>query len=547
MIVHHTVTSVDAKPERLAQGQVSQGKAGITYHFLISGDGTIYQTQLLDTATEQTLQTVANNDGIAVGLIGNFTAAVPGDGQMQATAHLIAWLLQEYRLPAEAVVGRSEIDTTVGSPGTQWLKSAQYKYTLLDAIKEFQQGPVDPVVMRLRKQVKDLTAEVARLKPLADQVELLKKQIAEQEREIERLKQALIVAGGGVPKPTLIDMVERLERHPSLPPYERRTQKISAILVHHAETPKTMTVEQIAWYHVHGERTNNRGELVKEQWPGIAYHYVIAPDGTIYQGQRHETRSYHAGNANDYSLAVSLIGSFMGYTEPPADRLPTPAQMRSAARLIAWLLQELKLPLESVMGHREVGLTDCPGDQWLSQTTWKNTLRQAIQTVQKGRDLGATGTIEHYLLFWDHENQWAESDWRNAQGYIARFRPTTGFSVDEAMLARHVVIVGGEAGVSGADEQRLRDAGVDVCRLAGANEAETKAKLDELVQRNIPWPGAPPRAVAAAPMPASDELLNDPWYIPAAHGAWQPPVPKKSTRRTRTNPAATATGKEAQR
>ncbi len=80
-----------------------------------------------------------------------------------------------------------------------------------------------------------------------------------------------------------------------------------------------------------------------------------------------------------------------------------------------------------------------------------------------------------------------------------------------------MVIVGGDAGVSGQDEARLRTAGVDVHRLAGANEAQTKAMLDALVAADTPWPGAPrtpdlptdPGSLPTDPLAGPDE-----WTVP---------------------------------
>ena len=77
------------------------------------------------------------------------------------------------------------------------------------------------------------------------------------------------------------------------------------------------------------------------------------------------------------------------------------------------------------------------------------------------------------------------------------------------MLARHVTIVGGYAGVSGEDEVRLRAAGVDVYRLNGATEAETIAMLDALVAADTPWPGAPPQTTAHGRVRVTDPGGNN--------------------------------------
>ena len=134
VVVHHTVTRDNVTPERIAQVQVSQGRAGITYHFLIGGDGAIYQTNALETVSEQTVTPAVNLDGVAVAYAGNFTDVPPTTAQINSGARLIAWLLQELKLTTDVIVGRSELES-VGSPGKQWLLGARWKEILLQAIQ----------------------------------------------------------------------------------------------------------------------------------------------------------------------------------------------------------------------------------------------------------------------------------------------------------------------------------------------------------------------------------------------------------------------------
>jgi len=346
-----------------------------------------------------------------------------------------------------------------------------------------------------------------------------------------------------VPQPTIVDMIGKLETHPTLPPYAPRTRPISLIAVHHTDTPLTHTVQNIAHYHVFGTRTNARGETVKEPWPGIAYHYIVAPDGTIYHCQPDDIRSYQVGGEpNNYALAVSLIGRFMrtdlnGSPQPPEKQEPTPPQLASATQLIAWLMQKYSIPLAAqfkdgipvtgVVGHRDIwdqvqkGTTECPGDQWKTGSTWRNKLYQAVQGWLDGQPKSSAKQIKHYLLFWDHGADWAQADWGNAQDYIAFFRPTTGFSVTHAMQAEVVTIVGGDAGVSGADEARLKAAGCQVFRLAGADEADTHAKLAALIAAGTPYPGAATKTRGIeTPDPwdrgpeLPSDLPRDAWTVP---------------------------------
>ena len=532
IVVHHTGSSTTATPEELARQAVNQNKPGIPYHFLVTGDGVIYQTQPLTRIVRQNLssginQTI-NADSIAVALAGNFRRdrdVEPADAQRQAAAQLIAWLIAQQRLGSivpQIVFGRQELGEAVISPGDQWTEGLRWKDKLLGDIQRIldraSRCDESEEIARLQKQVARLQGEVARLQAQADQIGPLQQRVRELEATVSARDQTIAELNARLrqcsqpgARPDIIDVVDSLPRHPTLPPYRRRTEPIRKIVIHHTDTPKNFTVEQIARYHVYGT------SRYKDPWPGIGYHYVVSPDGAIYWTQRHETRSYHVGAANNYCLGVSLIGRFMrtnydGSPRAPEDQLPTPAQMDAAARLVAWLMTELNLPdIERVVGHKEVGLTACPGDQWLRGVRWKDALHAKIMSYRTGKP------ILYYLLFWDHGDAWAEADWRNAQNYIAHFRPTTGFSVDDAMQARHVIIVGGVAGVSGEDEARLRAAGCDVHRLAGANEAETRAMLDDLVAKNTPWPGAEP-LTPSEPAPPTGLMPETPrpdaWTIP---------------------------------
>jgi N-acetyl-anhydromuramyl-L-alanine amidase AmpD len=498
VVVEHTATLEDPTPEHLAATHLAQGKPAIACHFLVGRDGTIFWTQPFESTVTHTLDPEINRDSIAVSLAGSFSGEAPCEAQLEATATLLAWLVSIFGLDLSAIYGRRELEA-VSSPGAQWLSGANYKGTLLALVSERLNGRSGHG--ERRKRVPD---------PLAAN------------------------AMGQVRKPEIVDVVRSLPRHPTLAPYPNRTVPISTIAIHHTDTRRTTTVQQIAQYHVYGVRRDVKGNLVKAQWPGIGYHFVIASDGTIYQCQREQTQSYHVGgNNNRFCLGVSFIGRFMrlGYdrkTQALEDQIPTEAQLRNGGQLVAWLMQEFNIPIEKVMGHRNVvgGYTACPGEHWEAGLKWRGLLQEQIQAAFDAVKEGdGDQPMEHYLLFWDHGALWAAGDWMNAQDYIAHFRPTTGFSADDAMQARHVTIVGGASGVSAASEARLRAASIDVHRLAGSDEAATKAMLDALVAANTPWPGAPQRvAEAAADAESFDaqlagdgdsrELEPDEWTLP---------------------------------
>lgn len=157
--------------------------------------------------------------------------------------------------------------------------------------------------------------------------------------------------------------------------YPRRASPPSAVVVHHTATSPALTPLSIAAYHVY-----TRG------YPGIAYHYCVAPTGTVWQCNDDDAISYHAGcmavcgpncplNANAYSVGVALIGDFT--------REPPPAAQLAATRELVAHLRGLYGDL-ALIGHREAhaAATACPGDTFDS---WRGALEGPMADGERER------------------------------------------------------------------------------------------------------------------------------------------------------------------
>lgn len=509
LVINHTGGPANIPAEQLAGFHMQRGYPGLAYHYLITEDGNILQTNpWTDTVSDQGYLGV----GLNVAFAGKFDEAIPNEAQLAAAAHLLAWLLQELGLTLEAIKGVSEF-VAHGSPGWQWLHGQRYKDILLARVAAIQPQPVSGApgstareqelqaeIARLQSQIADLTAQLqtktsqlaqlqaqwdqiqteldlrdARIGELEEKLAQTTAQLADGRKEIEHLKQEVQAlqaaldqalansAARRVPRPIIHDVVEQLVKHPSKKYDVRPRSRITNLCIHHSAVAANIPLEKIADYHV-----NSRG------WPGIGYHFYVKPEGTIYQTNRIETISYHVAYNNDYTVGICVGGDFTYAT-------PTAPQLDSAARLVAWLMQELNIPQERVMGHKEYprNQTSCPGETWLKGKRWKDALFQKVQEVVAGTGSWAK-TLYHYVLFWQKPGAWAREDWLAAEKYIERFRPTTGFSLDDARHAEYVTIVGGLAGISYEAEQMLRAAGCKVERLAGVDYADTKRILDEL-------------------------------------------------------------------
>ena len=114
------------------------------------------------------------------------------------------------------------------------------------------------------------------------------------------------------------------------------------ITIHHSGAPVQSAATIAAWH------------TVGKKYPGIAYHYLVYPDGRVYQCSDDIEITWHNGYCNTDSIGICLVGNFE--LAPPPE-----AQWNAAAELCNELAH--KYPsIQSVTGHREYkGTTLCPG------------------------------------------------------------------------------------------------------------------------------------------------------------------------------------------
>lgn len=470
IVVHDTGAAPDTSLEQLAALH-RQSWPGILYDFVISAQGAVQQTQPLD-AVPDTPEVYVRN-AISIAFAGNFrSGGAPSLEQLAAGGALIVWLLARFpHLTLAAIKGIGEYIETP-SPGSEWASGVNWKQQLLAAARRAAGDLEDaPPLEMLRAEIARLEREVAALQAerTAREEERLDHLAQIQQLQAELAAKPAAPMSFVVPPPPIQDLVEQLPKHARLR-YERRPlSQITHIAIHHTAAPVSVGPARIAEVHIAADPA--RG---KEAWPGIGYHYFVHADGRIEQTNHLETVSYHLLRHNGYSVGVVFAGSFMN------GKIPTSAQLRAGAHLVAWLMQELKIPLARVWGHREFpdNLTVCPGAEWTQGNRWRDLLFEQIGQIQQGAGLK---TIRHYVLFPAGEGATGDL-FVNATGYMAKFRPTVGFSVEEARSAEYVTIVGAEAGVSAACERQLVEAGCKVERISGRTDDDTARLLVEMAR-----------------------------------------------------------------
>jgi N-acetyl-anhydromuramyl-L-alanine amidase AmpD len=457
IVIHHTATASNITPERVANYQVTRrGMPGIGHHFYVAANGTIYQTNRLETESDHAFH--RNRSSIGICFPGNFTKSIPKPAQLDAGAKLCAWLLGVLGLSTTAIVGVGEFADTQ-SPGVQWLSGERWKNTLLQKVRS-----------SLKASGAEYTALIASLQGQIRSLQLSGAgpghQPAPASIEPSSSQNQIRVS-----EPPIQDLIDSLPKHDTEVYETRPIEDIRYLVIHHSAAPSIIGPKTIAAYHIR-----------KHDWPGIGYHYVVAENGTLYQTNALETKSYHAVKANPYGVGICFLGNFTNATPPPA-------QIQAGAHLVAWLMGELNLPIDSIKGHKDLMGTACPGRQWLEEQKWKATLYSKVREVQREKALPSPPEpaepkpIYHYLLFWARGEEWAVRDWLNAINYIGVFRPTVGFSAEDAAQAQYVTIVGGTSGVSQEVESQLKAAGCQVERIVGRDDAEMKRILDQMAQQ----------------------------------------------------------------
>jgi N-acetylmuramoyl-L-alanine amidase len=126
--------------------------------------------------------------------------------------------------------------------------------------------------------------------------------------------------------------------HDGMPPVSLRTKSDAAT-----------RLEQIRRAHVapHPNQEN-------KPWADIGYHYIIDPQGRIWEGRPIQYQGAHVMNNNEHNLGVMVLGNF-------DEQRPTSEALASLDAFVADRMQAYRVSLSRVFTHQEINPTACPG------------------------------------------------------------------------------------------------------------------------------------------------------------------------------------------
>lgn len=170
----------------------------------------------------------------------------------------------------------------------------------------------------------------------------------------------------------------------------RAGQVPNRVIVHHAGGNVSNSRSWLSWY--------DQELRVGRGWCDLMYHFGIDEAGVIYEMVATGVEGAHASAANYRSVGIVLMGDY-------TSRSPSAAQVASLQKLLRALNQVYGIGLnrQSVLGHRQVGQTSCPGntaypklDAWVAGAAAGNTPppppgAQPVSATLPGFTASATG------------------------------------------------------------------------------------------------------------------------------------------------------------
>lgn len=120
---------------------------------------------------------------------------------------------------------------------------------------------------------------------------------------------------------------------------------------------KRTTTDRIILHHAAG---NGTAESIHKYhvslgWKGIAYHYYVRKDGTIYRGRPEDTVGGHTSGYNSRSIGVCAEGNF-------ETDIMSNAQRDAIRELVLDI--RTRYPDTKTIKHKDVGATACPGKNY---------------------------------------------------------------------------------------------------------------------------------------------------------------------------------------
>lgn len=108
---------------------------------------------------------------------------------------------------------------------------------------------------------------------------------------------------------------------------------------------------------------------LKQDWADIGYHYIIDPQGRVWEGRPIRYQGAHVKFNNENNLGIMVMGNF-------DEQRPTSAALATLDAFVSDRMKAYGVPVGRVYTHQEIRPTACPG---------RNLQAYMVQTRAGGR------------------------------------------------------------------------------------------------------------------------------------------------------------------
>lgn len=162
-----------------------------------------------------------------------------------------------------------------------------------------------------------------------------------------------------------LDIIKTVETNASGEYYwwpQEYPKTVKKIVIHHTATTKDLSNPAEAVRAIYQYHTLTRA------WGDIGYNFIIAPNGTVYQGRAGSPGvvGAHAGGFNSGTVGIALLGNYQDNNLPAPMLESLQALVQSQAELhgidITAKGNYRGLYLDNLLMHGELNATSCPGE-----------------------------------------------------------------------------------------------------------------------------------------------------------------------------------------
>ncbi len=133
---------------------------------------------------------------------------------------------------------------------------------------------------------------------------------------------------------------------------------VSRITVHHSAIDssglRSRDTVARAIASIRAEHVSRRDPRTGKPWADIGYHFIIDPQGNIWEGRPVALQGAHVADTNEHNLGIMLLGNF-------DQQAPTPASVEALDRFVAFQMRRFGVGASRLYTHQELARTACPG------------------------------------------------------------------------------------------------------------------------------------------------------------------------------------------